>query len=237
MGQRDIGAGRISDPTIAEFYFSCHATDNSCPKPGQHRAEARSAPDHRRHAERSAEPWERVVDAAGPSDGEPCLRSREGTVRARRRVRPDKSFTLSGSEAPEGRRNEPSRSHAGRDRTTGGCEAASVPADGLPRGHHRSPVLGSRCPGLGRLDFLERSISVRETITRDAQGSPVFGPPKLTASRRTVALPATVVDLLIEHVREQHLDLDDTDALVFTAPRRWPTPLLELAEPGLGAGL
>ena len=82
-----------------------------------------------------------------------------------------------------------------------------------------SEVAGLR---LGRLDFSERSISVLETITRDAQGSPVFGPPKSTASRRTVALPAPLVDLLAEHVREQHLDLGDTDALVFTAPGGGP---------------
>ena len=77
-----------------------------------------------------------------------------------------------------------------------------------------SEVAGLR---LGRLDFSERSISVLETITRDAQGSPVFGPPKSTASRRTVALPATLVELLAEHVREQHLDVGDPDALMFTA--------------------
>lgn len=82
-----------------------------------------------------------------------------------------------------------------------------------------SEVAGLR---LGRLDLSGRSISVFETVTRDAQGRPVFGPPKSSASRRTVALPATLVDLLAEHVSEQHLDLGSGDALVFTAPGGGP---------------
>jgi integrase len=82
-----------------------------------------------------------------------------------------------------------------------------------------SEVAGLR---VGRLDLSNRSVSIAETITRDSQGRPVFGPPKSAASRRTVALPAALADLLGEHLRQRQLTADDAGAPVFVAPDGGP---------------
>jgi integrase len=75
---------------------------------------------------------------------------------------------------------------------------------------------------VGEIDTDKHMLSVAETLTRDAQGRPVFGPPKSAASRRTVAMPAPLSDLLAEHLDKRGLTGADTDALIFTAPDGGP---------------
>ena len=75
---------------------------------------------------------------------------------------------------------------------------------------------------VGEVDTDKRMLSVAETLTRDAQGRPVFGPPKSTASRRTLAIPAPLSELLAHHIAKRGLTGADTDALVFTAPGGGP---------------
>lgn len=75
---------------------------------------------------------------------------------------------------------------------------------------------------MGRLDLLGRSMTVAETVTRDSRGSPVFGPPKSEASRRTIAVPLAVVTELAEHLKRRGLTAANADELVFTAPDGGP---------------
>jgi integrase len=82
-----------------------------------------------------------------------------------------------------------------------------------------SEVAGLR---VGRLDLLARSLLVAETVTRDGIGRPVFGPPKSAASRRTLAIPAPLVELITAHLQLRGLTGADAEALVFTAPDGGP---------------
>jgi integrase len=75
---------------------------------------------------------------------------------------------------------------------------------------------------VGQVDTHKHMLSVAETLTRDAQGRPVFGPPKSAASRRTVAMPTPLSDLLAEHLDKRGLSRADPDALIFTAPDGGP---------------
>jgi len=82
-----------------------------------------------------------------------------------------------------------------------------------------SEVAGLR---VGRMDLGSGSVSVNETITRDSQGRPVFDAPKSAASRRTIALPAPLRELLGDHLRRRGLTEADSDALVFVSPEGGP---------------
>ena len=82
-----------------------------------------------------------------------------------------------------------------------------------------SEVAGLR---VGALDLLDRSLSVVETVTRDARGGVVFGPPKSRASRRTIALPQMLTHLLADHLAHLRLTGADTNALVFRSPDGGP---------------
>jgi integrase len=82
-----------------------------------------------------------------------------------------------------------------------------------------SEIAGLR---VGRIDFLRRSISVAETITKDGKGGVVLGPPKSTASRRTVAIPLALTTLLSDHLTRLGLTGADTQALLFPAPGGGP---------------
>ena len=75
---------------------------------------------------------------------------------------------------------------------------------------------------VGQVDTDKHMLSVAETLTRDAPGRPVFGPPKSEASRRTVAMPTPLSDLLAEHLDKRGLSRADPDALIFTAPDGGP---------------
>jgi integrase len=82
-----------------------------------------------------------------------------------------------------------------------------------------SEVAGLR---VREVDTLRGMLSVAETVTRDAQGRPVFGPPKSEASRRTLAIPAALTEVLAKHLVLRGLTGADADALVFTAPAGGP---------------
>ncbi len=70
------------------------------------------------------------------------------------------------------------------------------------------------------LELTHGRMNVRQTLVELA-GQPVaFGPPKTTAGRRTVALPAIVTDALTEHLA-RHTD-PSPDALVFTTTTELP---------------
>ncbi len=82
---------------------------------------------------------------------------------------------------------------------------------GADLGLRFSEVAGLR---LGSLDLPGQALSIVETVTRDSKGSPVIGPPKSKASRRTVAVPTPLAAVLQDHVRSQALE--GPGALLFT---------------------
>jgi integrase len=80
-------------------------------------------------------------------------------------------------------------------------------------------VLGLRwgeCAGLkvGRIDFERQTISVVQQVTRGAGGRSVLGPPKSAASRRTLAAPAALMELLKDRLERRGRTVD-VDAFVF----------------------
>ena len=82
-----------------------------------------------------------------------------------------------------------------------------------------SEVAGLR---VGELDLEHGILHVNETVTRDARGRPVFGPPKSDASRRSLAVPEALCELLAIHLARVGRTSGDTDALVFAAPAGGP---------------
>ncbi len=88
-------------------------------------------------------------------------------------------------------------------------------------------VLGLRwgeCAGLrvGRLDFANRTLAVAEQLTRVQHGLIVSGPPKSAAGRRTLSVPAALMDLLADHLSRRGLTVQDFDAYVFCMPEGGP---------------
>lgn len=84
-------------------------------------------------------------------------------------------------------------------------------------------VLGLRwgeCAGLriGRIDFLNRQLTVAEQATRIAHGRITFGPPKSNAGRRSMSVPADLIGVLAGHLATRGLSAADEDALVFVSP-------------------
>jgi integrase len=84
-------------------------------------------------------------------------------------------------------------------------------------------LLGLRwgeCAGLrvGRIDFLNRRLTVAEQATRIAHGRISFGPPKSAAGRRSMSVPTDLIDLLARHLAARGLSAKDEDALVFVSP-------------------
>jgi integrase len=84
-------------------------------------------------------------------------------------------------------------------------------------------VLGLRwgeCAGLrvGRVDFERSTITVAEQVTRGAGGRSVPGPPKSAAGRRTMAVPAALIEVLGAHIARRGLTALDADTFVFSAP-------------------
>jgi integrase len=82
-----------------------------------------------------------------------------------------------------------------------------------------SEVAGLR---IGRLDLLRRTLSVAETVTRDAKGSPVFTAPKSDAGVRTLAMPAVLAEMLAAHLATRGTTAVDADELVFPSPGGGP---------------
>jgi integrase len=75
---------------------------------------------------------------------------------------------------------------------------------------------------VGRLDFLNRTLTVSEIVTRDAHGRSVSGPPKSEAGLRTVSMPEVLVEVLAEYLAQSGLTAADSDAYVFPAPGGGP---------------
>jgi integrase len=79
-----------------------------------------------------------------------------------------------------------------------------------------SEVAGLR---VGRLDFLRRTVTVAETLA-EVEGELMFAEPKSDASRRTVSVPAPVMDLLAEHLARR--GRPGPDELVFVSAEGGP---------------
>lgn len=82
-----------------------------------------------------------------------------------------------------------------------------------------SEVAGIR---VGRVDFLQRTLTVAETVTRDGKGRPVLSFPKSAAGSRTLAIPPTLVDILAEHMATYGLSVADKGHFLFEEPSRSP---------------
>ncbi len=91
---------------------------------------------------------------------------------------------------------------------------AAMPYLGAMLGLRWGEVAGIR---VGRLDLLGRTLTVAEQLTRGPKGTTVFGPPKSTAGRRTLAIPEELADMLSAHLAWRGLTAADPDALLFTA--------------------
>ena len=72
---------------------------------------------------------------------------------------------------------------------------------------------------LGDLDPLRSQIRVRRTAS-DVQGRVIIGPPKTTKSIRTVVLPRTITNQIVEHITE--LEETTPEAWLFPAPHGGP---------------
>jgi integrase len=67
------------------------------------------------------------------------------------------------------------------------------------------------------IDVPARTVAVAETVVRGRRGAVGSGQPKSAAGRRTLAVPAELMDMLVRHVAERGLGLTDPNALLFTA--------------------
>jgi len=79
-----------------------------------------------------------------------------------------------------------------------------------------SEVVGLR---VCRLDFLRRTLTVAETLA-EGEGWLVSAEPKTKASRRTLGVPSSVMDMLAEHLGRRARP--DPDELVFVGPEGQP---------------
>ncbi|MDA8380389.1 MAG: site-specific integrase [Actinomycetota bacterium] len=82
----------------------------------------------------------------------------------------------------------------------------------------------SECAGLrvGDIDLLRKTVTVVNTVTRDARGCPVTGPPKSRAGARTFAVPEALIPVVAEHLRRRGLTVADAEQLLFEAPEGGP---------------
>lgn len=71
---------------------------------------------------------------------------------------------------------------------------------------------------VGQVDVESATLAVTETIVRGRRGSVGVGEPKSEAGRRTLALPAPLVEMLAKHMAARGLTTADREALLFTAP-------------------
>ncbi len=77
------------------------------------------------------------------------------------------------------------------------------------------------------MDFLRRSLRVDQQLVLIPGREPFLGPPKTAASRRTIPLPAVVLDALAAHLANYD---PGPDGLVFTAPNGGPIRRNRLSE-------
>ncbi len=84
-------------------------------------------------------------------------------------------------------------------------------------------ILGLRqaeCAGLrvGRLDFLRGTLTVAEQLTRGRHGSMATGEPKSDAGRRTLSVPAELMEMVAAHLAGRGMTGRDPAAFVFASP-------------------
>ena len=75
---------------------------------------------------------------------------------------------------------------------------------------------------VGRVDFLQRTLTVAEAVTRDGKGRPVLSPPKSAAGSRTLAIPPALADILAGHMVNCGLRLVDSDRFLFESRNETP---------------
>lgn len=75
-----------------------------------------------------------------------------------------------------------------------------------------SEVAGLR---VGRVDFLQRALTVAEALTRDTKGTPVLAQPKSEADCRTLAIPPALADILAEQIARRGLSATDEERFLF----------------------
>jgi integrase len=71
---------------------------------------------------------------------------------------------------------------------------------------------------VGHVDFVARTLAVRETIVRGRRGAIGVGEPKSAAGHRILAAPVALMRMLHEHIEAKGLDPSDREALLFTSP-------------------
>ncbi len=69
---------------------------------------------------------------------------------------------------------------------------------------------------VGGIDFLTRTVTVDTQLTRGLKGQMVTGGPKWN-SKRTLAVPDELIELLAAHLRRRKLTGGDSGALVFSS--------------------
>ncbi|MDQ6617396.1 MAG: site-specific integrase [Actinomycetota bacterium] len=75
---------------------------------------------------------------------------------------------------------------------------------------------------VGRVDLLRSEVTVDEQLTRGKGGMSGSGPPKSDAGRRTLTIPAPLVDVLAAHLASRGLTGRDVDTLLFVSPECRP---------------
>jgi integrase len=110
---------------------------------------------------------------------------------------------------------------AGRDANTSVSEHEAMVWVGAVLGLRWSEVAGLR---IGSVDLLRRTLTVAPdgAVTRDGKGRPVIGNPKSVAGARTIAIPASLVDVLARHLAARGVTAADLDRLLFEAPKGGP---------------
>lgn len=76
---------------------------------------------------------------------------------------------------------------------------------------------------VGRVDLLRQTITVAEQVSRGMGGVGFVSSPKSSAGRRTLTIPAPLIEVLSAHLAARDLTAADADALLF--PNRDGTPL------------
>ena len=71
---------------------------------------------------------------------------------------------------------------------------------------------------VGRVDFMRGTLTVAEQLTRGERGRAVLGEPKSEAGRRTLTVPAPLMEMLSEHFARRGLTGVDADAFLFVMP-------------------
>ena len=84
----------------------------------------------------------------------------------------------------------------------------------------------------GRIDLLHRRLVVVEQLQQLKDGTPVVGPPKSDAGRRTVAIPDAIIPDLERHLAR--VGAPGPDGLVFTGTMGQPVRLATFYRRGRG---